>query len=346
MGSLEARSWRRWSGERGLSPQRLAWAYRTVAPNGTPEEFEYLLRTNQPESEFDEPAVADLFARADPAPHSLADLGYLASVHPLELWVARYVMENPNAQRSQIIGESAQARQEVYRWLFQTSRQGAQDQRIRFLLEVEPFTEIHAGWRRLGYPFDNIVPSLGSAIGSSGDRPAALSDLVGIIVTGGVRLPRYQVEELHFAQRTPFETRMVREGAAGERVMPAEVAAVLRDAMIDVIENGTGRRMSGALHGPDGSLLTGGGKDGDRRQPLPGLCPGRKGGRVAEREPHLHPRLLHRRPILRRDHGVRPRRGGGRLHVYERPSRTDPARDGPDPGGAHGQPPQPGRGAS
>ncbi len=249
-------------GERGLSPQRLAWAYRTVAPNGTPEEFEYLLRTNQPESEFDEPAVADLFARADPAPHSLADLGYLASVHPLELWVARYVMENPNAQRSQIIGESAQARQEVYRWLFQTSRQGAQDQRIRFLLEVEAFTEIHAGWRRLGYPFDNIVPSLGSAIGSSGDRPAALSDLVGIIVTGGVRLPRYQVEELHFAQRTPFETRMVREGAAGERVMPAEVAAVLRDAMIDVIENGTGRRMSGALHGPDGSLLTVGGKTG------------------------------------------------------------------------------------
>jgi membrane peptidoglycan carboxypeptidase len=157
---------------------------------------------------------------------------------------------------------SAQARQDVYGWLFRTSRQGAQDQRIRSLLEMEAFQEIHAGWQRLGYPFNNIVPSLGSAIGSSGDRPAALGDLVGIIVNEGIRRPTYRVRELHFARGTPFETRMVREGSAGERVMAAEVAQVLREAMVDVVQNGTGRRMSGVLRAADGSPLPVGGKTG------------------------------------------------------------------------------------
>ena len=191
-----------------------------------------------------------------------ADLGYLASVHPLELWLARYLIKNPQATRGDVIRESAQARQDVYRWLFRTSRQGAQDQRIRFLLEVEAFTEILQGWRALGYPFANIVPSLDTAIGSSGDRPSALGELVGIIVNDGVRMPTYRVEELRFAGGTPFETRMVRRGDEGERVMRAEVAHVLREAMRGVVQEGTGRRLSGVLRGLDGQPIVVGGKTG------------------------------------------------------------------------------------
>ena len=37
------------------------------------------------------------------------------------------------------------------------------------------------------------------ALGSSGDRPAALAALMGIIVNDGVRLPTARIERLHFA---------------------------------------------------------------------------------------------------------------------------------------------------
>ena len=248
--------------DRRLTPQRIAWVYRTVAPDPSLEEFEFVLRTNQPDAEFAATTIQDLFSRANPAGQTLQDLGYLASVHPLELWVARYLIEHPGAPRSEIVAESTEARQDVYQWLFRTSRQGAQDQRIQALLEVEAFTEILAGWQRVGYPFENIVPSIGSSIGSSGDRPAALGELVGIILNEGVRLPTYQVEELHFAQGTPYETRMERVGDPGVRVMAPEVAEVLREALVDVVEEGTARRMRGVLRGPDGTPLTVGGKTG------------------------------------------------------------------------------------
>ncbi len=248
--------------DRRLTPQRIAWAYRTAAPDPSREELEGLLREARPEAEYPEAVVQDLFRRADPAPHPLADLGYLASVHPLELWTARHLIEYPEATRAEILTSSAGARQDVYRWLFRTSRRSAQDRRIRSLLEVEAFSEIHAEWKRLGYPFENVVPSLGSAIGSSGDRPSALGELVGIILNDGIRLPTYRVEELHFAEGTPFETRMAREETVGERVMAPEVARVLRAAMVDVVENGTGRRMGSVLRRPDGTPLTVGGKTG------------------------------------------------------------------------------------
>ncbi|CAN5742041.1 hypothetical protein BH23GEM11_BH23GEM11_15440 [soil metagenome] len=249
-------------GDRRLSPQRVAWAYITAVPGPTVDEFERVLRENMPDAQFSEAAIADLYRRADPTPHDLADLGYLASVHPLELWAARFFIENPEASGAEAIRASEEARQEVYRWLFRTSRVGAQDQRIRSLLEVEAFTQIHRGWQRLGYPFGNIVPSLGTSIGSSGDRPAALNELVGIILNEGVRLPTFRVEELHFAQDTPWETRLLRQGAEGTRVMDPAVARILREAMIDVVDEGTARRMRGVMRNPDGTPMVVGGKTG------------------------------------------------------------------------------------
>ncbi len=92
-------------------------------------------------------------------------------------------------------------RQQVYRWLFRTRAKGAQDSRIFTLLEVEAFLEIHRRWARLGYPFGHLVPSLATALGSSGDRPAALAELMGIIVNDGLRLP--DAAHRHGALRAP-----------------------------------------------------------------------------------------------------------------------------------------------
>ena len=60
--------------------------------------------------------------------------------------------------------------------------------------ERDAFVRIHREWKRLGYPFETLAPSLATAIGSSGDRPSALAELMGIIQNGGIRAPTLRIE--------------------------------------------------------------------------------------------------------------------------------------------------------
>ena len=102
----------------------------------------------------------------------LPDQGYIAKVHPLDLWLLGYLLKNPGASLTEMVNASRFERQEVYSWLFKSRHQGARDSRIRTMVEIEAFLDIHQRWKRVGYPFDHLVPSLATAIGSSGDRPA------------------------------------------------------------------------------------------------------------------------------------------------------------------------------
>lgn len=266
------------SGDR-LGPTRLAWAFRAILPEASPQELLAFLREHSPDADLSEMAVMDLFQRTDPEGHSLSDLGFLSSVHPLELWVAQYLIHHPQARRGEVVAASAEARQEVYRWLFRTRRTAAQDTRIRFVLEMDAYSEIHESWRRLGYPFESLVPSLGTAIGSSGDRPSALAELVGILMAGGVRMPTVRVETLHFAQGTPFETLLGRRPSPGERVLSPEVAEVARRMLVEVVEEGTARRLKGALRDPAGEAVPIGGKTGTGDNRFRIFAPG---GRLVE----------------------------------------------------------------
>ncbi len=248
--------------QRDLGPQRLAWAYRTVAPDSAFEAFETFARTHSPQEGLATGALRSVWGRADPGAHPLADLGYLARVHPLELWVLWRLLEEPGASLESVLEQSREVRQEVYRWLFDSRSAGAQDQRIRTVLEIEAFQEILRSWRALGYPYANIVPSYGTAIGSSGDRPQALAELMGILANDGVRLPVVRVEEVALATGTPYETVLERVPVQGERVLPPEVAAVARDALADVVERGTARRARGSFTDASGAPLRLGGKTG------------------------------------------------------------------------------------
>jgi hypothetical protein len=240
----------------------MAWAFRTVAPDASVDRFEEFLSSHLPNSTLTPGAASDLYARTDPTQLPLQDLGYLARIHPLELWLVGHLLENPKATLAEVLDRSGQARQDVYAWLFRTRSRNAQDTRIRTMIELEAFDELHLRWKRVGYPFGNIVPSYGTAIGSSGDQPLALAELMGIILNDGVRYPVVRVEQLHFAEDTPFETDLARGRTAGERVMSPDLAAVLRDAVVDVVENGTGRRTRGALTDGTGVPLRVGGKTG------------------------------------------------------------------------------------
>jgi hypothetical protein len=243
-------------------PRRLAVAFRSARPEASEAELGAFLAARLPGIALDEDDIAELHAKYSPKLFSLNDRGYLAGVNPLELWLVAYLQANPGASRAQVLDAGDQARQSAYSWLFKTRNARKQDVRIRELLEEDAFDRMLQDWRRQGYPFDRLVPSLATAIGSSGDRPEALARLMGIIVNGGVKLPTTDLERVHFAAGTPYETRMVYRPEAPERVMAPEVAATVRRALAGVVAGGTATRLRGAYLGADGAPLPVGGKTG------------------------------------------------------------------------------------
>jgi len=245
------------------APRALATALRSVAPDAGIDAFRAVLATRLPGGDLSPRIITDIYDTYSPATFSLIDRGYIARVHPLELWLVAHLRRHAGAPLAQVLDASTAERQAVYGWLFKTHRRHAQDKRIKGLLEVQAFLEIQRGWQRLGYPFASVTPSLAAAIGSSGDRPAALAKLMGIIVNGGVSHPTVVISGLHFAADTPYETHLRRvETAPGERVLAAEVAAVVRRALVDVVEQGTAQSLRGRLQREGGGRHVVGGKTG------------------------------------------------------------------------------------
>ncbi|API61055.1 hypothetical protein BSL82_09140 [Tardibacter chloracetimidivorans] len=241
---------------------RLAAAYRTVLPSITEPEFARLIDRFATEKPADAAAMRKLYDTYAPDRLSLADRAYVSGIHPLELWLAGHLYRHPGASMREIVAASADVRQESYGWLFKSSRIAAQNRRIRTLLEQEAFVPIHAQWKRMGYPFDRLVPSYATAIGTSGDRPDALAELMGIIVNHGVRLPTVRIERLRFAANTPYETIVEADPPEPVRVLRPEIAAVVRRALVDTVESGTARRASDSFHDASGAAMVVGGKTG------------------------------------------------------------------------------------
>ena len=241
---------------------RLAAVFLYLSPQATPQALGEFLKERLDGKEFSEQNIDKLYTRNGLEAYDLADRGYVARIHPLQLWLAAYLQQKPEASWADAVKDSAEERQAVYRWLFRTRHKGAKDSRIYTMLELEAFVDIHRRWARVGYPFGHLVPSFATALGSSGDRPAALAELMGIIANDGIRQPTLRVDRLNFAVGTPYETRFAPKAGEGERVLPAEVAAALRTALSEVVEGGTARRLSGAFKLADSTPLALGGKTG------------------------------------------------------------------------------------
>ncbi len=232
----------------GESPRRIATIVRAVRPDAPPRVLAALLaehahvspaqlaeRSDQRASEY----VATLYDKYSADRFSLNDRGYLARVHPLELWVLAYLDVHPDASLHDVLDASTQARQNVYGWLLNGHRQRDQNRRIAQLLESDAFLEIQDRWQRLGYPFASLTPSLATALGASGDRPSALAELMGIIANDGIRYPTVLIDSMRFAAHTPYETRLARNASDGERVLLPEIAQVVRAALVNVVDHGT-----------------------------------------------------------------------------------------------------------
>ncbi|WP_432383604.1 transglycosylase domain-containing protein [Duganella sp. P38] len=263
------------------TPVRLAVIHRTVYPQATPQQFAAFLKDNLPsQNEVSDERAAKLYDQYAIGNWSLADRGYLAKVHPLELWMAAYLRLRPGATLSEMNKASEQERQDVYQWLFKTHRKHAQDRRIAGLIEMEGFMELHKQWKKMGYPFDSLVPSYATTLGASADRPASLAEMMGIVVNGGVRKSSQRVTSLHFAKGTPYETLVTKAPpTTNEQVLAPEVAKVVAEAIRGVVSDGTAKRVKGAFVDADGAIIPVGGKTGtgDQRFDVYGA-----GGRLIE----------------------------------------------------------------
>lgn len=214
-------------------------------------------------------AFKGMYEMYAPGKFNLNDLGYLTKIHPLAIWMAQQNLSSTPLSWSQT-AESAKklddrgqsVMTEVYSWLLKPSKVEAQNKRIRIVLEEVAFSHLHKTWQKNGFSFDKMVPSLGSALGDSGDTPAALAEFSGIIVNGGIRKPSIRFSNLTLAPDTNERRReYARVAGPSRRVMPQEVADVALEAMQGVVQKGTARRI-GTLTLDDGRVLNIGGKTG------------------------------------------------------------------------------------
>lgn len=241
------------------NPRRLAAVFRYLEAEADRAAFTAFMRgrLSNPAA-FSAADFDQLYENYGPDRFNLADRAYIAQVHPLELWLVAYLRAHPGADWSEVVKASGQVRIEGYEWLFKTGRKNAQDSRIQSLLEIEAFQEIHRRWQKLGYPFSSLVPSYATAIGSSADRPAALAELMGYVLHDGRRQAPVSIERLEFAAATPYHTVFDRQPEAAEPVFPAEVARVIRQALVNVVKDGTARRVDGAFAALGNKLIIGG----------------------------------------------------------------------------------------
>jgi hypothetical protein len=206
---------------------------------------------------------AEALARAYGNPRlTLADHGHLLDRHPLEIWCAREVSRHSTIPWDDLLARSAEPRRLASAWLFASRHRGPQDRRLRIRIEQDAFARMTPSWRRLGFPFERLVPSYATAIGASADRPTALAELMGILVNDGVRRPTWAAHRLRFAPDSPYHTVFEPSPMTEERVLPAPVARALRRVLADAVEHGTARRLAGAFQHPGGTPALVGGKTG------------------------------------------------------------------------------------
>ena len=237
---------------------RLAVAYRYIHPRNNAAQFIDFMQQQFGTATPQEDLLA-LYDKYQPDAFNLPDRAYLSRSHPLELWLLAYLAEKPQSNLENALTDSSDTRQEVYQWLFKTRFRSARDNRIYNMLEIEAFWDLHQRWQRLGYPFDYLVPSLATALGSSGDRPAALAELIGIILNKGKKAPTIRIDHLQFAADTPYFTEFVRHAAPAQQLVEPEVATAVLSVLHQVVASGTARRLNSGF---DAMKLMIGGKTG------------------------------------------------------------------------------------
>jgi membrane peptidoglycan carboxypeptidase len=261
------------------TPKRLAVIHSMLYPDAQIQHLRAFIDRNLPGTGLKDRQLKKLYADMRDPKLTLQDRGYISGLHPLELWLVAYLFRAPKVSFTQIVQASTGARQDAYKWLFNVKGKNRQDSRIRIMLEEEAFHQIREHWAKVGYPFATLVPTYATALGSSGDKPTALADLMGIVLSGGVQYANTRVTGMDFGVGTPFETQFRAKPSFGTRVLSTDIANAVRDAIRQVVDSGTAVRVKGSFLGPDHKPLQVGGKTGTGDNRYSVFAPG---GRIIE----------------------------------------------------------------
>ncbi len=85
---------------------RLAAVHRYLMPHSDEASFAAFLRKYLPQEKLSDKRIAELYKSYGPGTYSLPDQGYIARVHPLELWLLGYLIEQPQATFSNAVAAS------------------------------------------------------------------------------------------------------------------------------------------------------------------------------------------------------------------------------------------------
>ena len=245
------------------SPPKVATVLRSVAPDERQVWFDAQMRTalkRTPAATLSSDDLAKLYTKYDLDKFSLNDRGYIARIHPLELWTVNYLRDHPLGTESQLQDASRAVRFTAYSWLFKTRYHATQDRRIKRMVELQALAEIGKSWRALDYPFATLTSSYVAAIGASGDRP--LAQLVGMIANGGKMVPTQTFAELEFAKGAPYEAHFTRAMTPPRTALLPETVDVVHGLLRDVVLGGTEKRLAAGMTFPGEQTLDVYGKTG------------------------------------------------------------------------------------
>ena len=259
------------------SPPRIATVLRSVRPDASDTWFQAQLLgalKGRSSAQLSPDDMDRLYVKYGANQFSLNDRAYISGVHPLELWVVDYLYTHPDASENEVQAASRDARLTTYAWLFKSHFHAIQDRRIKRMIELQVYQDIGKSWNALGYPFATLTPSLASAIGASGDRPAALASLIGVVVSDGQMLPLESMTDLEFAAGTPYETHFAHKPGVPSTGLSPDIVAVVHHLLRDVVLDGTAKRLADGLHLPGGPTLAVYGKTGTGDQRFNVYAPG------------------------------------------------------------------------
>ena len=249
-----------------LPPAHIAALDRYINPSRDLDGFTALLKdkTGAEHQDLldDEDAFESLHRRYAGEELNLNDRAYITDIHPIELWLAQTMLKNPDADYKDLRRGVVNLAPEIYQWLEKSNNEARKNLYIFTMLEQDAFDVIHKNWAEKGFPFPRLIPSFATSIGVSGDTPAALSTLMGVILNDGKRLPNTDFTEVHLGQNTPYEHNFVYHPAPAPQVLDANIAAVVKENLQNIVENGTARRAKNAVTLSNGETWALGGKTG------------------------------------------------------------------------------------
>ncbi|RAL23791.1 hypothetical protein DL240_06455 [Lujinxingia litoralis] len=247
--------------------------------DATPERCARLRLALLPGAHSPPPAALRARCGADPGPDASPD-GWDAQ-DPLELAAIAALTQAPDASLSEVMLATREARARQIDWIDAHTSALETRRGITYAMEARVFELLREQWALAGYPFERLTPSLATALGSSGDRPAALARLVAAVRAGGVVPELRMIESARLYEQTPYETWFRAAGGPAQRAFSPEVARAVEALLIRVAERGTGH----ASEGPwsvDGERWEVGGKTGTSEHLLHIRD---RAGRVIERRP-------------------------------------------------------------